>query len=50
MTESVARMAQVEYQMQMAKLQNSRGRRSDKDMLIEKFKIEDWWKFEPETT
>ena len=40
-TQSKARMAEVEYQVKMAQLQNNAGKKSEADLLIERFKVED---------
>ena len=40
--ESIARMAEVEYQVKMAALQNAGVKRSEVDSLIERYKVEDY--------
>lgn len=42
MKESTARMAEVEYQVKMAQLQNSGTKRSQLDSLVERYKVEDY--------
>ena len=41
-TEKTARMAQVDYEVKMADLQNSGRRRSHLDQLVERYKLEDF--------
>lgn len=41
-TQSKAQMAQVEYEVKMANLQNSGRRRNPLDQLVERYKLEDF--------
>ena len=41
-TEKTARMAQVDYEVKMADLQNSGRRRSHLEQLVERYKLEDF--------
>ena len=41
-TENTAKMAEVDYQVKMAQLQNSGKKRSELDQLVERYKIEDY--------
>lgn len=41
-TQKIARMAQVDYEVKMADLQNSGRQCSQEDRLIERYKLEDF--------